>query len=72
MVFVNHLIEKEGLASYQLISMHDELQFECLEVDVERLTNILHKAIMLTDKHFDVKCTNACEVKVGDNWRDTH
>jgi DNA polymerase I-like protein with 3'-5' exonuclease and polymerase domains len=72
MVFVNHLIEKEGLAAYQLISMHDELQFECLEVDVEMLTNILHKAIILTDKHFDVKCPNACEVKVGDNWRDTH
>jgi DNA polymerase I-like protein with 3'-5' exonuclease and polymerase domains len=72
MVYVNHYIQKEGLAAYQLISMHDELQFECLEVDVDRLTQILHRAIKTTDKHFDIKCPNACEVKVGMNWKDTH
>lgn len=72
MVYVNHYIQKEGLAAYQLISMHDELQFECLEVDVDKLTQILHKAIKTTDKHFDIKCPNACEVKVGMNWCMTH
>jgi DNA polymerase-1 len=72
MVYVNHYIQKEGVAAYQLISMHDELQFECLEVDVDRLTQILHRAIKTTDKHFDIKCPNACEVKVGMNWKDTH
>jgi DNA polymerase I-like protein with 3'-5' exonuclease and polymerase domains len=72
MVYVNHYIQKEKVQAYQLLAQHDELQFECLEVDVDRLTQILHRAIKTTDKHFDIKCPNACEVKVGMNWKDTH
>jgi DNA polymerase I-like protein with 3'-5' exonuclease and polymerase domains len=72
MVYVNHYIQKNEIKAYQLISMHDELQFECVDGDVERLTKVLHKAIEVTDKHFDIKCPNACEVKIGNNWKDTH
>jgi DNA polymerase I-like protein with 3'-5' exonuclease and polymerase domains len=72
MVYVNHYIQKYNIKAHQLISMHDELQFECLVDDVETLTKILHHAIKTTDKHFDIKCPNACEVKIGNNWKDTH
>jgi DNA polymerase I-like protein with 3'-5' exonuclease and polymerase domains len=72
MVYVNHYIQKNEIKAYQLISMHDELQFECVESDVERLTKALHKAIEVTDKRFDIKCPNACEVKIGMNWCMTH
>jgi DNA polymerase I-like protein with 3'-5' exonuclease and polymerase domains len=72
MVYVNHYIQKEKAQAYQLLAQHDELQFECLEFDVDRLAQILHKAIEATDKHFGIKCPNACEVKIGNNWCMTH
>ena len=72
MLFVDKAVKASKIDCFQLISMHDELQFECTEKDIDKLKEILEDCIVKTDKYYKVNCSNACEVKFGNNWKDTH
>tara|TARA_R110002073_G_scaffold309611_3_gene479939 strand:+ start:2823 stop:4769 length:1947 start_codon:yes stop_codon:yes gene_type:complete len=53
-------------------NIHDEGQFEVLEKDVERFSEICVAAFPKISQELGSKCLLEGEVKVGDNWSQTH
>lgn len=70
--FIEQMINDRGVDANLMISYHDEVQYDCHPDDVGKLKCILHEAIIKTDTYYQVKCNNACEIKVGHNWKDCH
>jgi DNA polymerase I-like protein with 3'-5' exonuclease and polymerase domains len=72
MVLFNMYVSKSSKDVHQLIAMHDEIQMEVREEDVEWVKAALNHCIKQADKLLSIKCENACEIKVGSNWMETH
>lgn len=63
----------------QLAHIHDEVQYECSEKDVDHLQKIIYRSFANSAKIPGLKtesgklhCPIVGEVRVGDNWAETH
>ena len=64
--------DAEGLDWNPSGNIHDEGQFEVLEKDVERFSEICVAAFPKISLELGSKCLLEGEVKVGDSWYETH
>ena len=71
-VIIDELVKRNELDVHLMISYHDEGQWAVAPKDVEKFKAILNKAIVMADQEYQVKCPNACDIKVGKNWYDCH
>jgi len=56
----------------QLAFIHDELQYECKEKDLEDLKFLLELTAVQAGEFYSLRCPIAAESKSGMNWADTH
>ena len=56
----------------QLAFVHDELQFECKEEDVEDLKFLLELSATQAGEYYNLRCPIAAESKSGSTWADVH
>ena len=56
----------------QLAFVHDELQFECKEKDVEDLKLLLELSATQAGEYYNLRCPIAAESKSGSTWADVH
>ena len=56
----------------QLAFVHDELQFECEEKDVEDLKFLLELSAVQAGEYYKLRCPIAAESKSGATWADVH
>ena len=56
----------------QLAFIHDELQFEVEEKDLEDLKFLLELTAVQAGEFYNLRCPIAAESTSGDNWADTH
>jgi len=56
----------------QLAFVHDELQFECEEKDVEDLKFLLELSAVQAGEYYKLRCPLAAESKSGGTWADVH
>jgi len=56
----------------QLAFVHDELQFECSQSEVEPLKFLLKVTAMQAGEHYNMRCPTAAECNSGMNWAETH
>ena len=56
----------------QLAFVHDELQFECKEEDVEDLKFLLELSATQAGEYYNLRCPIAAESKSGFTWADVH
>ena len=56
----------------QLAFIHDELQFECEEKDVENLKFLLELSAVQAGEYYKLRCPIAAESKSGSTWADVH
>jgi len=56
----------------QLAFVHDELQFECEEKDVEDLKFLLELSATQAGEYYKLRCPIAAESKSGSTWADVH
>jgi DNA polymerase I-like protein with 3'-5' exonuclease and polymerase domains len=56
----------------QLAFVHDELQFECKEEDVEDLKFLLELSAVQAGEYYKLRCPIAAESKSGSTWADVH
>lgn len=68
MVKVENELRRLGLASRQLIQVHDEIVLEVPEEEIDVVKWILRKNMSTVYKSMPLPCT----VKVGKNWGDVH
>ena len=56
----------------QLAFVHDELQFECEEKEVEDLKFLLELSAVQAGEYYKLRCPIAAESKSGSTWADVH
>ena len=58
--------------TYQLAFVHDELQFETKEEQVEELKSLLESTAAEAGEYYKLRCPVAAESKSGMTWADVH
>lgn len=71
-VFLDDLIKMGNIDAIKVVDMHDEAQLEADPKDVPKLEWCIHKAFELTTERLNLKCPQEADVKVGQNWAETH
>jgi len=71
-IMLNKWIIEEKLNAKQVISMHDELQFEVHPSSVDRLKELSELAFVKAGEHFNLNVPMGGEAKVGKSWKETH
>ena len=68
------LITHESLpeTTHQLAFVHDELQFECEEKDVDYLKELLERSAAQAGEYYNLRVAIAAESKAGMNWSEVH
>ena len=56
----------------QLAFVHDELQFETKEEQVEELKSLLESTAVKAGEYYKMRCPVAAESKSGNTWADVH
>ena len=56
----------------QLAFIHDELQFEAEDKDVDDLKFLLELSAVQAGEYYNMRCPVAAESKSGYTWADTH
>ena len=69
MILVN---EKLPPDTYQLAFVHDELQFETKEEQVDELKNTLEYSANRAGEYYSLRIPIEAESKSGSNWSDVH
>ena len=55
-----------------VLHVHDEIQFVVKKNKVEKFKEITKSIFKKTQDHFNFRCPLDGEIKVGQNWSDTH
>lgn len=63
---------QEGLDFELLIMMHDEMQYEVEPAHKDRFAYLLAQSFKVAGEMMQLTVPLAGEVKIGNNWRDTH
>ena len=58
--------------AHQLAFVHDELQYECKEEDVEDLKFLLELSAAQAGEYYNLRVPIAAEAKAGKNWSEVH
>lgn len=71
-VLAYEMIQEAGLDAYQVLHVHDEMQYICIEKDAEQLGTILEDSIRLAGEYFKLNLALKGVSKIGNNWGETH
>jgi len=75
-IILNEELHKAGFVwgeDYAMVlHVHDEMQFYVKEDKVEKFKSIAQTIFKTTQDFFNFRCPLAGEIKVGQNWSDTH
>ena len=65
-------MKKNNIDGHMVINMHDEIQSEIAEKDVDRYSKIVLDCYKRSGEYFNLNVPIEGEVKVGNCWSDTH
>ena len=75
-IILNQDLAKAGFKwgeDYRMVlHVHDEMQFVVHKGKIEEFKKIANQLFDKTQKYFNFKCPLAGEIKVGQNWSETH
>ena len=73
MIKIPQILKKHKIDAELILQVHDELIFECAEIEADRLIPII-KSIMVNAPNPSFKMTVPLEVEagVGNNWDEAH
>jgi DNA polymerase I-like protein with 3'-5' exonuclease and polymerase domains len=72
MVILDESARREKLDFMKVIDMHDEQQNDVLIEDCTRFGELARSSIVQAGEHFNLNIPLDADVKVGDNWSETH
>lgn len=65
-------LHRIGLDCTPIIRMHDEIQYRCLDVDVEDSCHVIVQSAARAGEYYELKVPIGADCKVGSNWAMTH
>ncbi len=69
MIGIHHRMKAEGLKSRMILQVHDELNFEAFENEIEILKKIVKEEM---ENALDIKVPLTVEIGIGSNWLEAH
>ena len=72
LVHITGELQKAGVEFYHVGNIHDELQLQVKEEDVDKCLSILNNGWSVVEKQLNWRCKLEGEAKIGNNWADTH
>jgi DNA polymerase I-like protein with 3'-5' exonuclease and polymerase domains len=72
MCYLDKWVRRAELDVLNVINMHDEIQSELFEKDVELYSHLAVKSIIKAGEFLNLRCPLDAEAKVGNNWAMTH
>lgn len=71
-VQLDKLVKDRNIDAIKVVDMHDEAQWECHPKDVDALSSCINEAFVHACSHLELRCPQEAEIKVGQNWMETH
>lgn len=70
--YMNAKIREQRLDAWQVISYHDEVQLDAHPQHAEAAGRLFIEGLQWAGKRFGFRCPLDGEVKIGNNWAETH
>lgn len=71
-ILIYKAMKREGIRGHFVINMHDEIQAEIHQEDVDKYSKIVLECYIKAGEYFDLNIPIEGEAKVGSNWAETH
>jgi len=71
-IWLYEKVKALGLDAHQVISYHDETQWEVHKDDVKQFISLGNQWVREAGEQLGMQCPLASDAQVGLNWRDTH
>jgi DNA polymerase I-like protein with 3'-5' exonuclease and polymerase domains len=72
MVIANDTLKQKNFHTHQLAFVHDELQYECEEKNIDEVKFTLELSAKLAGEFYGLRCPIAAESQSGRNWSEVH
>jgi DNA polymerase I-like protein with 3'-5' exonuclease and polymerase domains len=72
MVIANDTLKQKNFHTHQLAFIHDELQYECEEKNIDEVKFTLELSAKLAGEFYGLRCPIAAESQSGRNWSEVH
>jgi DNA polymerase I-like protein with 3'-5' exonuclease and polymerase domains len=72
MIFIAKRIKQAKLDAHQILWIHDELEYEVANADVDRLIEITEQSFLDSGRYWKFRVPLVGEAKVGTNWKNCH
>ena len=72
LLIADETIKEAGLSTHQLAFIHDELQYECEQKDIDDVKFTLEHAAVRAGEYYNLRVPIAAEAKSGSNWSEVH
>ena len=72
LLIADETIKEAGLSTHQLAFIHDELQYECEQKDIDDVKFTLEHSAVRAGEYYNLRVPIAAEAKAGSNWSEVH
>ena len=72
LLITNQTLKEAGLSTHQLAFIHDELQYECEQKDIDDVKFTLEHSAVRAGEYYNLRVPIAAEAKSGSNWSEVH
>ncbi len=72
LLIADNTLKEAGLSTHQLAFIHDELQYECEQKDIDDVKFTLEHAAVRAGEYYNLRIPIAAEAKSGSNWSEVH
>ena len=72
MLIADETLKEAGLSTHQLAFIHDELQYECEQKDIDDVKFTLEHSAVRAGEYYNLRVPIAAEAKSGSNWSEVH
>ena len=72
LLIADETLKEAGLSTHQLAFIHDELQYECEQKDIDDVKFTLEHSAVRAGEYYNLRVPIAAEAKSGSNWSEVH
>ena len=72
LLIADETLKEAGLSTHQLAFIHDELQYECEQKDIDDVKFTLEHSAVRAGEYYNLRIPIAAEAKSGSNWSEVH
>ena len=72
LLITHNTLKEIGIRAHQLAFIHDEIQYECLQKDINDLKFTLENSALKAGEYYNLRIKIEADAKHGKNWSEVH